>query len=363
MGIRHRVRNSAAIALTLRPSCPPSSAAKEPGLGCRENAETVIASRPEVPIVAKVNPYGAALVSGLQFWSKAVFGPALALEEELPDSLRGQARWRGGECPEPASGDGLGRRYSLRPGPHLDNNLATATVEDFDQMSETYEAYTQAFVDDLWEAAYDDLVRLLPCSKARVLDPSSGPGRHALRIAAHVAKDDGEVVAADLSARMVERVSWAARAEGRTNMAFYQLDVEKGHPDFTHNPSGKGFDLIYSCLSFHHYVDALCAAEKLFGMLAPSGKIFIVDGGTRWFKRLARPISELADPGFVRHRTIDEFRELFRKALGIQESKCSDPPGYRSEPAGTAMENQWKFFARPLLPGMNLVVVERLSDT
>ncbi len=315
--------------------------------------------------MAKVNPYGAALVSGLQFWSKAVFGPALALEEELPDSLRGRDRWRGRQMPPRTTTMGLGRRYSLRPGPHFDNDLATATVDDFDQMSETYEAYTQDFVDDLWEAAYGDLVKLLP-EGARVLDPSAGPGRHALRIAAHVAKDHGEVVAADLSARMVERASWAARAEGRTNMAFYQLDVEKGHPDFTRGTDGtdgKGFDLIYSCLSFHHYVDAHCAAEKLFGMLVPHGKIFIVDGGTRWFKRLARPISELADPGFVRHRTIDEFQDLFTKVLGVQVNLSDVPPSSNQRSGSSSPTHRWSFYARPLLPGMNLVVVERLPDT
>ena len=49
-------------------------------------------------------------------------------------------------------------------------------------------------------------------------------------------------------------------------------------------------------------------------MLAPGGKCFIADGGPPWFVEMARTLSKLTDPGFVQHRTGEEFTDLLLTA-------------------------------------------------
>lgn len=92
-------------------------------------------------------------------------------------------------------------------------------------------------------------------------------------------------------------------------MAFFQADVAKPPEAFAGY-----FDAIFCCLSFHHYPDGLAAARAFKRVLAPGGRVFVADPGPAWFIELARTISVLADPGFVRHRTGEEFLGLFREA-------------------------------------------------
>jgi SAM-dependent methyltransferase len=92
-------------------------------------------------------------------------------------------------------------------------------------------------------------------------------------------------------------------------MAFFQADVAKPPEEFEGY-----FDAIFCCLSFHHYPDGEAAVRAFRKVLAPGGKVFVADAGPRWFVELARPISELADPGFVRHRTGEEFLRMFTEA-------------------------------------------------
>ncbi|PTL79791.1 SAM-dependent methyltransferase [Vitiosangium sp. GDMCC 1.1324] len=179
-------------------------------------------------------------------------------------------------------------------------------VREFDRMAGVYEAVVRPFS----EPIIDEVVALMqPLSpRARVLDPSAGPGEAALRLARLV--PEGEVVAADLSRGMVETAWKVARQAGcHPNMAFFQADVGKPPEAFEGY-----FDAIVCCLSFHHYPDGEAAVRAFRRVLAPGGRVFVADGGPRWFVELARPISVLADPGFVRHRTGEEFLQLFTEA-------------------------------------------------
>ena len=179
-------------------------------------------------------------------------------------------------------------------------------VVEFDRVAEMYEAVVRPFS----EPIIDEVVALMqPLSpRARIWDPSAGPGGAALRLARLV--PEGEVVAADLSRGMVETAWRAAQQAGCDhNMAFFQADVAKPPEAFEGY-----FDAIVCCLSFHHYPDGEAAVRAFRRVLAPGGKVFVADAGPKWFVELARPISQLADPGFVRHRTGEEFLQLFTAA-------------------------------------------------
>jgi SAM-dependent methyltransferase len=178
-------------------------------------------------------------------------------------------------------------------------------VREFDRVASIYDAVVRPFSDPIVDEVLELMQPLPP--NARILDPSAGPGGSALRLSRLV--PEGEVVAADLSRGMVETAYRAARTAGCRNMAFFQADVAKPPEAFT-----GAFDAVFCCLSFHHYPDGLAAARAFRRVLAPHGKAFVADAGPAWFVELARPISVLADPGFVRHRTGEEFLQLFTEA-------------------------------------------------
>lgn len=236
-------------------------------------------------------------------WRLNVFEPALLLRRL--GLYRPPTR---GAALEPGVPRGGGPGLSLNhPEPVLlpEEPAGYEDVREFDRLASLYEAVVRPFSDPIVEQVLNLMEPL--ARSARILDPSAGPGGSALRLALQV--PDGEVVAADLSRGMVESACRAARSAGRHNMAFFQADVARPPPEFEGY-----FDAIFCCLSFHHYPDGLAAARTFRRVLARHGKAFIADPGPAWFIRLARPLSVLADPGFVRHRTGEEFLGLFREA-------------------------------------------------
>jgi SAM-dependent methyltransferase len=238
------------------------------------------------------------LAMALLSWRVHVFEPALA--------LRKLGLYAPAEIGAPPGG---GRDLSLRmelpellPG----EPEGYASVHEFDQLAPLYEAVVRPFSEPILEEIIA-LMRPLLSPRARILDPSAGPGRAAIRLSRLV--PEGEVIAADLSRAMVRAAHCNAAEAGCHNMAFYQADAARPPAIFDGY-----FDAIVCCLSFHHYTDGAAVARAFRRVLAPCGRVFVADPGPRWFIELARTISTLADPGFVRHRTGEEFRALFLEA-------------------------------------------------
>lgn len=243
------------------------------------------------------------LALALVSWRLHVFEPARALRRlglYAPPTL--------GAPLEPGVPQGGGRHLSSRyrdPVLLPEEPAGYDDVREFDRVSWVYDAVVRPFSEPIVDEVLA-LMQPLPPS-ARILDPSAGPGSSALRLARLVPR--GEVVAADLSRGMVETAHRAAREAGCENMAFFQADVARPPEPFL-----GCFDAVFCCLSFHHYPDGLAAARAFRQVLAPRGRVFVADAGPAWFIELARPISVLADPGFVRHRTGEEFLSLFTEA-------------------------------------------------
>ena len=244
-----------------------------------------------------------AMAMSLLAWRVHVFEPARALRRL---GLYAAPTLGAALAPGVPGGGGpeLSRRYR-EPVLLPDEPAGYHEVREFDRVAGLYEAIVRPFS----EPIIDEVIALMqPLSPAaRILDPSAGPGEAALRLARLV--PEGEVVAADLSRGMVETASRTARQGQCQNMAFFQADVARP-PDVFEGY----FDAIVCCLSFHHYPDGEAAVRAFRRVLAPGGRVFVADGGPRWFVELARPISVLADPGFVRHRTGEEFLHLFTQA-------------------------------------------------
>jgi SAM-dependent methyltransferase len=247
---------------------------------------------------------GPVLALSLWSWAFNVFQPARRLKQlglYQPNTL--------GKAPQPMlsspSSELLSRTHPepvfLEATP--DNY---ATVDEFDHCAPGYDQAVRPFSEPIVEETLA-LLRPYVTSSSRILDPSCGPGMAALDLAALV--PDGEVVAADLSRGMVTQAHQAATQQGRRNMAFFQADVAQPPAAFEQH-----FDAVYCCLSFHHYPDGAAAARAFARVLRPGGVAVVADGGPDWFIALARGISVLADPGFVRHRNGHEFLRLFDEA-------------------------------------------------
>jgi SAM-dependent methyltransferase len=199
-------------------------------------------------------------------------------------------------------GPGLGPLFSKRyAGPQL---LERATehdhlVEEFDRLSEAYDAYVRPFSTPIFAEA-TRVLRPLLTPDARVLDAGCGPGRE-LRSTARIVTT-GEVVGIDLAAGMVLSAHRGARAAGLDNTAFVQSDVGELPDEF----AGQ-FDLVYNCLAHHHYPEPARAAAGIFRALRPGGVYAIVDPGPAWFVALSSALSKLADPGWVGFHTPQQF--------------------------------------------------------
>ena len=107
------------------------------------------------------------------------------------------------------------------------------------------------------------LVSVLPAAGGRALDLGCGTGRHAVLLAERFAHVD----AVDLSLPMIE----IARAKrSRPNVAYRQADLLEA--------TGSGeYDLVLSVMTLHHVPDLQAALAHIKGLLAPGGRIVLVD--------------------------------------------------------------------------------------
>jgi SAM-dependent methyltransferase len=107
------------------------------------------------------------------------------------------------------------------------------------------------------------LVRTLPPAGARALDLGCGTGRHAVLLAQRFTQVD----AIDLSLPMIE-IARARRS--RPNITYRQADL------LTATGAGQ-YDLVLSVMALHHVPDLQAALAQIKDLLAPGGRIVVVD--------------------------------------------------------------------------------------
>jgi SAM-dependent methyltransferase len=107
------------------------------------------------------------------------------------------------------------------------------------------------------------LASVLPAGGRRALDLGCGTGRHAVMLAGRF----GHVDAVDLSGPMVEL---AGTRRPRTNISYRQADLHDVDDAY-------GYDFILSVLTLHHVPDLHAALKHIKGLLAPGGRVALLD--------------------------------------------------------------------------------------
>jgi SAM-dependent methyltransferase len=215
-----------------------------------------------------------------------------------------------------------------------------AEAQSFDRVAADY--------DRLGELAWDKnsvgswLSGVMPVSGRRALDLGCGAGRLSVALAGRF----GEVDAIDLSGAMIE----LARARrSRPNITYRQADL------LDVDAAGR-YDFILSVMTLHHVPDLAAALRHVKTLLAPGGRVVLVDAviarpaaprrwlevvplrwrlhglaicqfGSRLVRRgpaVAWEIYRLSTGAWLDHRVSDRFvsREEFEQACGAVFPAC-----------------------------------------
>lgn len=135
---------------------------------------------------------------------------------------------------------------------------------------ERVEAWEEVAVTDAFRALRDRVLELAdPEPDDLAVDLGAGTGLLALSLAPHVA----ELVAVDISSRMLERLGEHAREEGIDNIAFVEADLRRLPL------ADESATLVVSNYTFHHLDDpgkelALAEARRV---LRPGGRLVVCD--------------------------------------------------------------------------------------
>ncbi len=140
-----------------------------------------------------------------------------------------------------------------------------------------------------WKSLAEALLRLVP--PMVIADLGAGEGAFALLLAQHAKK----VIAVDSSAKMIEVAREQALRHGVKNVDYRLGDMEE-------IPIADGeVDLVFFSQSLHHALHPACALEESRRILAPGGRIVILD--------------------LVKHR-FEEAREMYADEwLGFSEAE------------------------------------------
>jgi len=108
----------------------------------------------------------------------------------------------------------------------------------------------------------------------RVLDVATGTGVAAF-LAAERVGPEGEVIATDISQKMVDVVKEEAARRGVANMGFERVDAEE-----LHYPDGR-FDAVLCVLGLMYPADPQRAIEQMLRVLRPGGRAAVAVWGRR----------------------------------------------------------------------------------
>jgi SAM-dependent methyltransferase len=174
-----------------------------------------------------------------------------------------------------------------------------------DLAQETFGAAAQGYVTSAIHAKGGDLRRLVelarPRGDERLLDVATGGGHTALAFAPHV----HEVVASDLTPRMLAAAEQFIGDQGVTNVSFEQADAEA--LPF----ADASFDIVTSRIAPHHFPNPQRFVQEVARVLRPSG-LFLLDDNMApedpELDAFMNRFEQWRDPSHVRACTVSEWR-------------------------------------------------------
>ena len=202
-------------------------------------------------------------------------------------------------------------------------------------MSESQQARVQAqfgpsaaaYVASPGHAAGPDLERLIAWGKkrgaARVLDIATGGGHTALAFAPYVR----EVVATDLTPRMLEVAEAFIREQGTANVTFQIADAEA--LPF----ADADFDIVTTRIAPHHFPNPQQYVHEVARVLRPGG-VFVLDDNMapddQELDVFLNRFEQWRDPSHVRSHTIAEWSQWMHDAgLRIKHVEPLQPKRYQ----------------------------------
>jgi ubiquinone/menaquinone biosynthesis C-methylase UbiE len=183
-------------------------------------------------------------------------------------------------------------------------------------------AVAERYVTSAIHAHGRDLARMIelaqPRGDERLLDIATGGGHTALAFAPHVR----EVVATDLTPRMLEVAETFIRQQGAANVTFQVADAEAlPFPD-------ADFEIVTTRIAPHHFPNPRQYIREVARVLRPpssssghSGGLFVLDDNMapddQELDLFLNRFEQWRDPGHVRNHRISEWREWMQDA-GLQ---------------------------------------------
>jgi len=140
----------------------------------------------------------------------------------------------------------------------------------------------------------------------RALDIATGAGHTALTLAPHVA----EVVAYDITERMLEETARNAAARGLRNVMTRRGAAEE--LPF----ADASFDIVAVRQAPHHFADIRAAIREMARVVKPGGRVVIIDSRAPeddQLDRIFNHIEKLRDPSHVRNWKPSEWRAMVRE--------------------------------------------------
>jgi SAM-dependent methyltransferase len=189
-----------------------------------------------------------------------------------------------------------------------------------------FEATAANYVNSPRHAGGADLRRLVELGALRgderVLDIATGAGHTALAFAPHVA----EVVATDLTPRMLELAAPLAAERGVRNVRFVQAQAESLPFD------AQTFDIVTCRVAPHHFADPNAFVREVARVLVPGGRFLLEDQTAPDDPELDEFVNRFErwrDPSHVRAYTAKEWRTWIEQAgLRVETIEIVDKGSY-----------------------------------
>lgn len=191
------------------------------------------------------------------------------------------------------------------------NDGAGSGIDHKDRVRSQFGSIAGEYVSSPTHRTGGDLLRLVELASCgptdMALDVATGGGHTALALAAHV----GQVVASDLTPKMLDAAREFIEQQGATNVSFELADAEQ--LPFLE----QSFDIVSCRIAPHHFGDVQLFCKEVARVLKPGGRFVLMDSVSPDDDNLDAFINELEwrrDTTHVRSYSLGEWHTFIEHA-------------------------------------------------